>query len=62
VVVAGLNGLGGHGAEIPLLGAWVGCRTAACAVPMPLVIGLLPFAIGGAASAWMLRRAVARAP
>jgi DHA1 family bicyclomycin/chloramphenicol resistance-like MFS transporter len=60
VVVAVLSGLGGHGPGIPLVGTWVGCRSVACAVPMPLVIGLLPFALAGAVSAWRLRRVVAR--
>jgi DHA1 family bicyclomycin/chloramphenicol resistance-like MFS transporter len=60
VVVAVLTGLGGHGAGTPLVGEWLGCRTAACGVPMPLVVGLMPFAIGGAISAWRLRGAVPR--
>ncbi|HJQ57978.1 MAG TPA: hypothetical protein VJ890_13800, partial [Vineibacter sp.] len=60
VVVAVLSGIGGHTAGMPLVGEWVGCRSAACGVPMPLVIGLLPFAIGGLISAWRLRRVAPR--
>ncbi|HEX2887367.1 multidrug effflux MFS transporter [Vineibacter terrae] len=56
VVVAVLTGWAGHSAGIPMVGEWAGCRTVACGVPMPLVIGLAPFAISGALSAWMLRR------
>ncbi len=57
VAVAVLSGMEGGTAGVPLVGAWVGCGTQACAVPMPLVIGLLPFAVAGALSAWMLQRA-----
>lgn len=60
-VVAALGSLGDGAAGVPLVGTWLGCRTAACGVPMPLVVGLLPFAVGGALSAWALRRTVARA-
>lgn len=60
VAVAVLTGLGGHATDVPLVGTWVGCTSVACGVPMPLVIGLLPFALGGAVSAWLLRRAAAR--
>ncbi len=62
VAVAILTGLGGHDQALPLVGQWLGCRTAACAVPMPLVVGLLPFAVAGALTAWMLRRAIAARP
>jgi DHA1 family bicyclomycin/chloramphenicol resistance-like MFS transporter len=57
VAVAVLSGIEGGTAGVPLVGEWVGCGTAACAVPMPLVVGLLPFAVAGALSAWMLQRA-----
>jgi DHA1 family bicyclomycin/chloramphenicol resistance-like MFS transporter len=60
VAVAVLSGIEGGTAGVPLVGEWVGCQTAACAVPMPLVIGLLPFAVAGALSAWMLQRAASR--
>ena len=50
----------GRTAGVPLVGEWVGCGTTACGVPMPLVIGLLPFAVAGALSAWMLQRAASR--
>ncbi len=56
VMVAVLTGWGGQIAGVPQVGEWVGCRTVACGVPMPLVIGLVPFAAAGALSAWMLRR------
>ena len=62
VAVAILTGLGGHDQALPLVGQWLGCRTVACAVPMPLVVGLLPFAVAGALTAWMLRRAIAARP
>jgi DHA1 family bicyclomycin/chloramphenicol resistance-like MFS transporter len=59
-VVAVLTGLSGNAPGMPLLGEWVGCRTVACGVPMPLVIGMLPFAVGGIISAWTLRGIVVR--
>jgi DHA1 family bicyclomycin/chloramphenicol resistance-like MFS transporter len=60
VSVAVLTGLGSHASGVPLVGEWAGCRTAACGVPVPLVVGLLPFALAGFFSARMLARAVGR--
>jgi DHA1 family bicyclomycin/chloramphenicol resistance-like MFS transporter len=60
VVVAVLTGVGNESAGFSLVGNLIGCRTAACGVPAPLVIGLLPFALAGFFSARTLARAVAR--
>lgn len=52
VVVAALSTVAG-------LGAALGCASAACAVPLPLVVALMPFAVACALSARLTRPAVA---
>ena len=48
--------IGGMRGDIPALGAWVGCGSADCGVPMPMVVSLLPLAIALIFSARLLRR------
>lgn len=57
LAVALATGVGGHEPGVlPLVGRWLGCRTMACAVPMPMIAAMLPFAFAAVASAfWFLR-------
>jgi DHA1 family bicyclomycin/chloramphenicol resistance-like MFS transporter len=58
ILVAVATSIGGHDRPLPLLGEWVGCTTAACAVPMPMLLALLPSAVGVILCARLLRRPV----
>ena len=55
VLVAVATSIGGHDRPLPYLGELVGCRSADCAVPMPMIVVLLPSAVAVILCARLLR-------